>query len=112
MESGSIIYTDDHRGYLGLSDKGFEHESVKHSVGEYVKAMAHTNGIESVWAVIKRGFNGVYHHWSAKHMQAYIDEFTFRLNQGNVRRDTKDRMVSLFANMCDKTITYERLTTD
>ena len=98
------------RGYLGLKDKGYEHQSVKHSAGEYVNQMAHTNGIESVWAVIKRGFHGVYHNWSVKHMQSYVNEFTFRRNQGNVQRDTKDRMDLLFTAMQDRTITYERLT--
>ncbi len=52
----------------------------KQSAKEYVNGMAHTNGIESVWSTIKRGFNGIYHHWSKKHCQKHVDEFTFRLN--------------------------------
>ena len=43
VDSGATVYTDDHGGYEGLSN----HETVKHSVGEYVSDMAHTNGIES-----------------------------------------------------------------
>lgn len=58
--------------------------------------MAHTNGFESVWAGMKRGFHGVYHHWSVKHCAQYINEFTFRLNEGNVEIDTQDRLNSLF----------------
>ena len=46
---------------------------------------AHTNGIESVWTVLKRGYNGVYHNCSKKHMRRYVNEFVFRLNEGNVR---------------------------
>ena len=61
VESGASVFTDDHRGYAGL--RGYKHKSVRHSAKEYVNGMAHTNGIESVWAVIKRGYNGVYHNW-------------------------------------------------
>ena len=46
--------------------------------------IAHTNGIESVWAVLKRGYNGVYRQWIKKHMRRYVNEFVFRLNKGNV----------------------------
>ena len=51
MDSGATVYTDDHGGYEGLSN----HETVKHSAGEYVSNMAHTNGIESFWATLKPG---------------------------------------------------------
>ncbi len=50
--TGATVYTDDHGGYQGMP---FEHETVKHSVSEYVNGMAHTNGIESFWALLKRG---------------------------------------------------------
>ena len=68
---GSSVYTDDHRSYIGVP---FEHTSVKHSVGEYVNGMAHTNGIESFWAMLKRGYHGTYHHMSPKHLnqKAYL----------------------------------------
>ena len=73
--------------------------------------MASTNGIESVWAVIKRGYNGVYHNWSRKHMRKYINEFTFRLNEGNCKIDTENRLASLFSHMVGRTITYKELVT-
>ena len=57
-----------------------EHETVNHSVGEYVRGMAHTNGIESFWAMHKRGYHGTYHHISAKHLHRYIVEFSGRHN--------------------------------
>ena len=88
----------------------FAHKTVKHSVREFVNGMAHTNGIESVWAVLKRGYNGVYHHWSRKHMRQYIREFNFRLNAGSCATDTMDRLAALFGGMVGKTITYEELT--
>ena len=110
IEPGSTLYTDDHRGYKGVGGVLYGHKTVRHSAKEYVNGMAHTNGVESVWSTIKRGFNGVYHHWSKKHCQQYINEFTFRLNEGNVTRDTQDRLDDLFKSMVGKTITYEGLT--
>ncbi len=57
--------------------------------------MAHTNGQESVWALLKRGIYGVFHHVSVKHLGRYVNESTFRLNDGNVRRQTMDRIASI-----------------
>ena len=71
--------------------------------------MAHTNGIESVWAVLKRGYNGVYHKMSIKHLHRYVNEFTFRLNQGEVKRHTLDRVNSLVDQAVAKRLTYAEL---
>jgi len=100
-------YTDESPAYSGISNR---HKTVNHSAKKYVNGMAHTNGIESVWTVMKRGYNGVYHNWSKKHCRQYVNEFTFRLNEGNVERDTRDRLNDLFKAMTDKTITFEELT--
>lgn len=110
VSKDAVVITDDHRGYVGLKKWGFEHERVKHSAKQYVNGMAHTNGIESVWSTIKRGYNGVYHNWSEKHCQKYINEFTFRFNDGNVDQPTMKRIDSLIRSSKGKRITYERLT--
>ncbi len=110
VKVGSTLYTDDHRGYKGIGGVLYGHKSVKHSAKEYVNGMAHTNGVESVWSLLKRGYNGVYHNWSKKHCHQYVNEFTFRLNEGNCSRDTQDRINDLFKSMTDKTITFEKLT--
>ena len=107
VRPGATIYTDENPAYKGVA---WKHETVCHSAKEYVNGMAHTNGIESVWSVLKRGFNGTYHHWSKKHCRAYVNEFAFRLNDGNVERDTQDRLDDLFRAMVGKTITYKQLT--
>ena len=65
---GAKIYTDEAGGYIGLEN----HESVKHSAKEYVHGMAHTNGIESFWAMLKRGYVGTYHQMSSKHLHRYV----------------------------------------
>ena len=71
--------------------------------------MIHTNEIESVWAIIKRGYTGTFHHFSMKHCQRYVDEFTFRLNEGNVEVDTMDRMEAFAKGISGKRISYREL---
>nr|VFJ78694.1 MAG: Transposase [Candidatus Kentron sp. FW] len=109
VESGSTVYSDEHKGYIGLNLLGYVHNSVNHSAKQFVNEMAHTNGIESVWAVLKRGYNGVYHHMSVKHLSRYVDEFTFRLNQGNVKVHTMVRIASMAKGMFGKRLTYKGL---
>ena len=53
----------------------FRPEAVKHSVGEYVRGMAHTNGIKSLWTMLKRGYQDTYHHMNPKHLDRYVVEF-------------------------------------
>lgn len=80
----SAIMTDDHLSYVGLNKQGFQHHSVKHSAHEYVDGNAHTNGVESFWALLKRGLYGTYHNVSKKHLQRYVNEFCFKASQGNL----------------------------
>ena len=110
VEHGSTLYTDEHKGYDGLDGVFYKQKRVNHSAKQYVDGMASTNSIESVWAVLKRGYYGTYHNWSVKHCRAYVDEFTVRLNEGNVKRDTQDRLDDLFRAMGGKEITYAELT--
>ena len=102
--AGATVYTDDAAAYKGMP---FDHASVRHSVGEYVDGMAHTNGIESFWAMLKRAHKGVYHKMSAKHLQRYVDEFAGR--HGVRERDTIDQMQSIVAGMVGKRLMYRDL---
>jgi transposase-like protein len=110
VEVGSRVFTDEHAGYTDMDGLFFRHETVNHADKEYVRGDAHTNGIESVWAVLKRGLHGVYHHASRKHLHRYVDEFTFRLNAGNVARHTLDRLDSFVDGVVGRRITYKELT--
>ena len=74
---GAAVYTDDLPAYDGFP----HHRSVNHSAKQYVDGDVHTNGIESFWAVLKRGIIGVYHHVSPKHLPRYLLEFTGRYNR-------------------------------
>lgn len=109
VERGSQLYTDGHLGYKGIPRKGYQHEALNHKANEYVRGMAHTNGIESVWAVLKRGLAGTFHQVSMKHLDRYVNEFTFRLNEGNCQVDTIDRLKALFQAMPGKRIMYREL---
>ena len=64
---------------------------------------------EQIWALLKRGIHGVYHHTSEKHLGRYVDEFTFRLNDGNVKRQTLDRLNSFISATVGRGITYKAL---
>jgi len=107
--AGSTLHTDEH-GYQGIGGLFYQHETIRHSAGEYVRDGVSTNDIESVWAVLKRGLHGVYHHASPKHLSRYVDEFTFRLNDGNVKRQSMQRVDSLLRGAVGRRITYAELT--
>ena len=103
VEAGETVYTDDHRAYKSLRHV-YQHHTVKHSVSEYVNGKAHTNGIESFWAMMKRGYNGVYHKMSVEHLGRYVNEFTGR---HNVRKlDTIKQMESAVRGMEGKRLRY------
>lgn len=108
IEAGSTIHTDEHASYSGLA-KDYTHEIIAHNAGEYVRDGVTTNGIESVWAVMKRGLHGVYHHASPKHLHRYVNEFTFRLNDGDVKRHTLERLDSLTEAAFGRRLTYKGL---
>ena len=104
---GATVYTDEAAAYRGMP---FDHQSVRHSTGEYVRHMAHVNGMESFWATLKRGHKGVYHKISPKHLQRYVDEFAARHNVRDA--DTIDQMRSMVASMAGKRLPYETLIAD
>ena len=99
----AMVYTDGSSSYQGRK----RHEAVKHSVGEYVRGMAHTNGVESFWSMLKRAHKGVYHRLSAKHLQRYVQEFAGR---HNIReKGTVQQMQHVAAAMVGKRLLYRDL---
>jgi transposase-like protein len=105
VAQGSTVYTDDHRAYLNL--QGFQHESVNHSMKEYVRGQAHTNGIESFWALLKRGYMGVFHHFTWKHLPRYLAEFETRWNM--LQCDSATRLDSMLEAASGVRLTYNAL---
>lgn len=105
VAENSTVVTDEFKSYKGLFN--YTHLTVNHSVGQYVKDMAHTNGIESFWALLKRGYIGVYHYMSAKHLHRYLREFSFR---HNTRLESTMSFIKMTAKrMNGKRLTYKEL---
>ncbi len=101
---GAQLYTDEAAAYRGIAR---DHIAVKRSVGRYVEGQAHTNGMESFWAVMKRGYHGVHHHMSPKHMHRYVCEFEGRHNDRPA--NTINQMTQLVQGMLNKRLRYSEL---
>ena len=106
VDPDAMLYTDESSAYDGLPN----HETVRHSIGEYVQEQAHTNGIESFWSLLKRGYYGTYHKMSDKHLSRYIGEFAGRHNARAV--DTIEQMTLMAQGMMGKRLTYQELIAD
>ena len=99
----AMVYTDDSSAYNCLEKR----ESVNHSAREYVRGMAHTNGIESFGSMLKRGYYGTYHKMSVKHLNRYASEFAGR---HNVRVfDTVDQMCIVACGLDGKKLRLREL---
>ena len=107
--AGATVVTDEFGGYRGLSGKGFTHHTINHAAGEYVRHYClHTNGIESFWALLKRGHYGIYHYMSPKHLHRYVNEFAFR--QNTKEAGTMKFIEATIGRMTGKRLTYKGLT--
>ena len=106
-EDGASVYSDEARAYVGLRYIGYDHHAVRHSVGEYVDGQAHTQGIESFWSMLKRGYHGTYHKMSEKHLDRYVTEFAGRHNDREA--DTLDQMARIARGMRGKRLRYDDL---
>jgi transposase-like protein len=103
----SVIYTDEWAGYGRIpflrdgngKPMRFRHRHVKHSAGEYVYKNIHTNSVEGLWSLIKRGIGGVYHSVSPAYLQTYLDEYTFRYNR---RHDGNLQFNAILERACER----------
>ena len=102
----ATVYTDESTSYRGLK----HHATVNHGVGRYVDGMAHTNGLESFWSLMKRGYHGTYHKISPKHLDRYVGEFSGRHNDRPL--DTIQQMEKIAAAMDGKRLKYVDLIAD
>ena len=104
---GTQVYTDDATAYDGLP---FPHESVRHSVSEYVRDMAHTNGVESFWATLKRAHKGTFHKLSPKRLNRYVQEFAGKHNMRD--SGTLAQMRDTVARLVGRNLLYRDLIAD
>ena len=97
----ATVYTDEGSAF-GPLKRRYNHDSVKHSISEYVRGDVHTNGMEAVRSVLKRSIHGTWHYVTPKHLGKYLNEATLRLNEGNCEVDTVDRLESLAGQISNK----------
>ena len=105
VKQGAMLHTDEAIAYQEMPD--LWHERVRHTVFEYVRGQAHTNGLESSWSVLKRGYIGIYHHMSAKHLGRYVEEFAGRQDLRDA--DTTDEMETMVSGFVGKGLHYSDL---
>jgi transposase-like protein len=102
----SRLHTDESRLYTGADNVFTSHETVKHSVGEYVRGDVHTNSAEGFFSIFKRGMKGVYQHCSEKHLHRYLAEFDFRYN--NRKISDAERTIEAIKGGDGKRLTYHQ----
>ena len=105
----TVFYTDESRLYGDAKDHFTTHETVKHSAGEYVRGDVHTNTIEGVFSIFKRGMKGIYQHCAEKHLHRYLAEYDFRYNHRvKLGFNDVDRAIAIIKGAEGKRLTYRR----
>jgi transposase-like protein len=107
-----VIVTDEYPGYPGAlkqADYDGRHDTIKHKAGVYVDGDIHTNTVESAFSLLKRGIMGTWHRLSAKHLEAYLDEMTWRFNNRKNPYLFRDTLVRLIHS---DNLEYKELTKD
>lgn len=105
VSTGTTVHADENTAYGALKDD-YEVQQVN-SADEYERDGIHTNSIESLWALVKRVYVGIHHHWSEKHMQRYLDAYVFRINRKKV--ETLSRVGDLLTMSMGTRLTYKEL---
>ena len=89
IKKSATVITDGFGAYHNIDQNFKRHIIINHHQDEYVVGDFHTNTIEGFWSLLKRGIIGIYHFTSDKHLQKYVDEFTFRYNSRHVSTATR-----------------------
>ncbi len=110
--NGARVYTDESGAYQSLANliNGYDHETVVHSLMEYVRGPVHTNGVESFWSMLKRAHKGTFHKMSPKHLNRYVQEFVARHNMRE--SGTVEQMRETVARFVGRRLLYSRLIAD
>ncbi len=105
----SRLMTDDWRGYDAVGEKfGQGHDTVTHSLGEYVRGDVTTNQVENYFGQLKRSIDGTFHHVSFEHLHRYLAEFDFRYSTRKMT-DT-ERVHRLMGQVSGRRLAYRPLT--
>ena len=106
----SDLHTDESRIYTELGKEFSAHNTINHSRNEYVKGNAHTNTVENLWSVFKRGMRGVYQHCGEAHLHRYLAEFDFRYNNRSALKiSDRERTGKIMEGIEGKRLTYRRI---
>lgn len=106
----SILYTDESQLYTATGFQYADHDTVRHSADEYVRGAVHTNTIEGVFSIFKRGMKGIYQHCREKHLHRYLAEFDFRYNHREaLGTNDADRRDAILKGAEGKRLTYRRI---
>jgi transposase-like protein len=108
VKFGSLVYTDDFTGYMGLRTK-FIHEKLNKEVEGYVRGKVHTQGIENFWSLLKRGISGTYVAVEPFHLGRYLDEQMFRFNNRKDKNDG-DRFAKALSQVTGRRLTFAEVT--
>lgn len=107
VHRSSPLMTDTAGGYMALGKEFACHEMVDHGALEYVRGDAHSNTVESFFALLKRGVIGTYHNISEAHLKRYLAEFDFRYNsRTRLGIDDKTRAAKAVKGIAGKRLTY------
>ena len=107
IDASSRLMTDEAGVYNRLGRDFAEHETVIHSIGEYVRGDVHTNTAENYFSIFKRGITGVYHHISPQHLKRYLAEFDFRYNErAGLGVEDRERTERALRGIVGKRLTY------
>lgn len=107
VEPSAFINTDEHNGFVGLTEHFADHASINHSQGEFLRDGVTTNTAEGAFSLFKRMIIGIYHQVSPKHLQFYCDEMTYRYNSRKIKDGA--RFIATF-NHIQGRLTWKRLT--
>jgi len=103
-----VMTDDSSAAYSALKDSG-KHMVIRHSIGSYVDGIIHTNTVESAFSLLKRGIVGNFHQVSIKHLQRYLDEFSYRFN----RRKDDGAFIETVRRLCGfAPVTFSMLTSE
>jgi len=110
IRKGTILSTDEAQQYANIQRHSYKHRSCNHSAKQWVNNKASTNGVESVWSLLKRSFYGIYHKFSVEHLPKYLAESVFRLNEGNCKYLTMQRIDAISSYCIGKRLTWAECT--
>jgi transposase-like protein len=113
LDENSFLMTDGEGQYRILGPMFAKHETVNHSIGEYVRGEAHTNTVEGYFSILKRGIVGTHHHVSQQHLKRYLCEFDFRYNERSVLGvEDAERATKAVRGTVGKRVTYQSTNLD